>query len=125
VPQIDSPFFQYREFAPHGRTDLHPRARRAVRELVATWLHPMRVRFGRCTVHSGARTPGHNEKVGGAPGSKHLYSAGGQVAAADVSFAQGTPQQWAAYAESLDERCGLGVYPGHLHIDNRGTAARW
>lgn len=82
----------------------------------------MRLRFGRCTVHSGYRTRQHNSKVGGAPQSYHLWDLRDWLMiAADVSFARGAPLDWARHAISLGAG-GVISYPGHVHVDNRMVA---
>ena len=45
-------------------------------------------------------------------------------AAADVRCARGTPRQWYAFLDRLDPG-GLGLYVGHVHVDNRSGRARW
>jgi hypothetical protein len=120
-----SPHFQHSEFVRGAGANLTEQQKRSVDYLVSEWLHPLREQFGRCTVHSGKRTKLRNRLVGGAPRSKHVYNAQPSVAAADVSFERGTPREWAAAASRLNPLCGIGVYPGHLHIDSRRAVARW
>lgn len=74
---------------------------------------------------SGYRTPSHNKKVGGAPKSQHLTASG-----ADITAKNYTPKQLAAVIEKLIRlgkmtQGGIGIYPGFVHYDIRGTAARW
>lgn len=74
---------------------------------------------------SGYRTPEHNEKVGGAPKSQHLTAS-----AADISSPGMSPKDLAAVIEELiiEDRVkqgGIGIYPGFVHYDIRGTRARW
>lgn len=74
---------------------------------------------------SGYRTPAHNKKVGGAPASQHLTASG-----ADINAKNYSPKQLAAVIEKLIaegkmKQGGLGVYPGFVHYDIRGTKARW
>lgn len=76
-------------------------------------------------VNSGYRTPVYNKKVGGKPASKHLKAQAGDITA--KSF---TPKQLAARIEKLIKagkmkQGGLGIYPGFVHYDVRGTKARW
>lgn len=98
----------------------------AIRELCEHYLDPLRRRFGRCTVYSGYRTRATNVEVGGVPQSRHRYDRYPHSVAADVGFATGTPKQWHAAAEKLlQSRHGLGLYPGHIHIDVRSEYARW
>lgn len=73
------------------------------------------------TINSGFRCVKHNKVVGGAPHSQHLYGM-----AADIA----TPKGWKAeelykLAESLGPFDGIGLYDWGVHVDLRGTAARW
>ena len=74
---------------------------------------------------SGYRTPTHNKKVGGAPLSQHLTASG-----ADINVKSLSPSKLAKVIEQLItdgkmKQGGLGVYPGFVHYDIRGTKARW
>lgn len=74
---------------------------------------------------SGYRTPSHNKKVGGAKESQHL-----EAKAADISTKSKTPKQLAKVIEKLIaegkmKQGGIGIYPGFVHYDIRGTKARW
>ncbi|MGJ1328480.1 YcbK family protein [Sphingobacterium multivorum] len=74
---------------------------------------------------SGYRTPSHNKAVGGAPESKHMTAEAG-----DINAKGYTPNQLAAVIEKLIkegkmDQGGLGIYPGFVHYDIRGTKARW
>jgi len=94
------------------------------RKLCADYLEPLRAEFGVVTIVSGFRTLGHNGEVGGAPASYHLRFAGRRGAAADVVCRRGTPADWGRLLDRLGIP-GLGVYPGHVHADNRRGRARW
>lgn len=74
---------------------------------------------------SGYRTPSHNKKVGGAKHSQHLTAS-----AADISVRSLTSKKLAAVIEKLIKagkmkQGGIGIYPGFVHYDIRGTHARW
>lgn len=74
---------------------------------------------------SGYRTPTHNKKVGGAKLSQHLTASG-----ADINARNYSPKQLAQVIENLIDQGimkqgGIGVYPGFVHYDIRGTKARW
>jgi len=76
-------------------------------------------------VNSGYRTPPYNAKVGGKKKSKHLLAQAG-----DITVKSKTPKQLAAVIEKLIaqgkmQQGGLGIYPGFIHYDVRGTRARW
>lgn len=84
----------------------------------------MRARYGVCTITSGYRTAARNKAVGGAPKSHHLYEMWPLSPAADVRFAKGTPEQWAATAINMRVG-GVGLYAGHVHVDQRRGLVRW
>lgn len=76
-------------------------------------------------VNSGYRTPIYNAKVGGKKKSQHLLAK-----AADITVKSKTPKQLGAVIEKLItqgkmKQGGLGIYPGFVHYDVRGTRARW
>lgn len=76
-------------------------------------------------LNSGYRTPAYNKKIGGAPKSQHI-----QAKAADITVKSKTPKQLAAIIEKLIsqgemKQGGIGIYPGWVHYDIRGTKARW
>lgn len=97
-----------------------------MRELVADYLQPLRNKFGKVVVHSGYRTRAHNQAVGGALHSFHIYIEHPGVAAADVSCERGTPAEWCRFLERRDPPPGgLGRYPTSIHVDTRSGRARW
>lgn len=76
-------------------------------------------------VNSGYRTPAYNAKVGGKKNSYHMKAMAG-----DLTTKSKTPKQLAAIIEKLIAekkmmQGGLGIYPGFVHYDVRGTKARW
>lgn len=76
-------------------------------------------------VNSGYRTPAYNKKIGGVPDSQHL-----QGKAADIVVKSKTPKELAAVIEQLIasgtmKQGGIGIYPGFVHYDIRGSKARW
>jgi len=92
----------------------------ALRWLVAGVLQPMRDQFGRCTVYSGYRNAQHNRHVGGVANSCHRYDVRPQSPAADVAFARGGVEEWAAEARRrLHNIGGVGKYPAQrfVHVD--------
>jgi hypothetical protein len=107
------------------RTPVPAAAVPALRRLVREVLEPMRTKFGVCTVWSGFRTDAKNAQVGGAANSQHLYHRTPKDVAADVTFAQGTPGEWADEADRLLPRGGVGRYPTFVHVDNRPSRDRW
>ena len=78
---------------------------------------------------SGFRTAAHNASIPGAsPHSQHLYGRAADFRVEGISVAEA-----AAYAETLlPGKGGIGRYPprkgracGWVHLDTRGTKARW
>lgn len=119
-----SPHFMLSEFAMRDGTLPPLGCVTALRRLCVEVLEPMRIVFGPCRVTSGYRTPEHNRRVGGAKGSRHVYAEHHHDPAADVRFSKGTPEQWAARAISMRVG-GVGLYRGHVHVDQRRVLARW
>lgn len=84
-------------------------------------LQALRTHFGKpVEVNSGCRCPEHNRRVGGSPGSQHLFGR-----AADVIVAGVHADVVADYLEARWPNCGIGRYIGRTHVDTRGTPARW
>jgi hypothetical protein len=100
----------------------------ALRRLVTQVLQPMRDRFGVCRVFSGYRNSQHNGHVGGVENSHHRYDVRPNAPAADVAFASGTVNEWAAEARRLlgGSIGGVDRYPsqGFIHVD-LGAARKW
>lgn len=128
-----SKHFVVEEFDCRDGTRVKSREYKGLQYLCRQFLEPMRAKFGACSVHSGYRTVPYNRAVGGEPNSFHIYPVhDGDDQAADVSFARGTPTQWAAFANSIRRkkrggRGGIGVYPtqGFVHLDIRDYPANW
>lgn len=95
-------------------------------ELLAANLQVLRDYLGEAVhIHSAYRTPIYNAKIGGAKKSRHLLAQ-----AADITVKSKTPKQLAKIIEKLIaekkmKQGGLGIYPGFVHYDIRGKAARW
>jgi uncharacterized protein YcbK (DUF882 family) len=70
-------------------------------------------------VHSGYRTPEHNNEVGGSPKSQHL-----EGKAADISVKGWTSKKLAELAEVIGFN-GIGIYDTFVHVDVRDKKARW
>lgn len=120
-----SPHFTLQEFRDwHEGRMPPPHIVAELSHLCRAVLEPLRAKYGTCTVQSGYRTLHTNVGVGGAPHSYHLYDEVKRPAA-DVTFATGSPREWARAADHLLPAGGLGVYSGHIHVDLRGYRARW
>lgn len=89
-------------------------------------LEPMRTRYGPAIVLSAYRPADYNARIGGAKYSQHIYELTPASVAADMTFATGNPQAWAAYADTLGAG-GVGRYDRSMfvHVDNRPEPARW
>lgn len=76
-------------------------------------------------INSGYRTPSHNKRVGGVPGSQHLVAK-----AADIHIPGLSPSQVYCTIEALIAagkmvQGGLGIYRTFVHYDIRGKRSRW
>lgn len=85
---------------------------------------PAKVDIG-ISIISGYRTPTWNEKVGGKDHSFHLKAMAG-----DLTCKWESPKQLSARIKRLIKekkikQGGVGLYPGFVHYDVRGNAARW
>ncbi len=73
------------------------------------------------TITSGYRTPETNKAVGGAPESTHMLGR-----ALDIIIPPGQMDAAVRAAERFfGDSGGIGIYPRHLHIDDRPEKARW
>jgi uncharacterized protein YcbK (DUF882 family) len=128
-----STHFVIEEFDCKDGTQVKSREYKGLEYLCRQFLEPMRAKFGACTVHSGYRTRRWNNRVGGEPNSFHIYPIhDGNDQAADVSFVNGNPNQWGAFANNIRKikrrgRGGIGIYPaqGFVHVDIRDFKADW
>ncbi len=118
--------FNLIEFACHDGTPVPKKYYDNVKELAEN-LQVLRDFVNEPVVISGSgyRTEAHNKKVKGAKQSRHLVAK-----AADISVKSKTPKQLARVIEKLIaegkmKQGGIGVYPGFVHYDIRGTKARW
>lgn len=117
--------FTLDEFNCHDGTAVPPSLRQNLKVL-ANSLQALRDHLKEpIHVNSGYRTTTYNQSIGGAPNSQHL-----QAKAADITVKSKRPRQLAAIIESLIakgemKQGGLGIYPGFVHYDVRGTKARW
>lgn len=121
-----SPNFSLSEFHCKDGTHVPGHTIPGLVRLVEDVLQPMRNQFQRATINSGFRSAAWNDKVRGAPRSFHRYELRPGNAAADVTFANGSPREWADAADRLlGNRGGVATYRGKnfVHVDNR--AQRW
>lgn len=81
--------------------------------------------FGKAIITSGCRSVEYNEKVGGAENSYHITAILTSGKAVDVTFQNGEPVDWYSFYDSNFIYIGLGMYNYHIHIDVRGSKARW
>jgi zinc D-Ala-D-Ala carboxypeptidase len=73
-------------------------------------------------ITSGYRCFAHNQRVGGAKGSQHVFGV-----AADIVSKRLTPKELAALANQVPAfiNGGIGVYSSWIHVDVREGRARW
>ena len=87
---------------------------------LAVLLQNIREHFGKpVIINSAYRTEEHNENVGGAVNSYHLYGK-----AADIQIKGVSPVEIAQYAESLGVK-GIGLYGTFVHVDTRTSKYYW
>lgn len=113
---MNTKHFKVKEFACRCCGEVKPCS-----ELIAV-CELVRLRFGQpVTISSGYRCPSHNEKVGGAPKSKHM-----EGIAADIKVRNTKPETVYEFLhETFPTSYGVGLYKSWVHIDVRPTAARW
>jgi hypothetical protein len=139
-----SPHFVLEEFRCRDGTDVPRAAVPALEVWCELWGEPLRAGFGPVRILSGFRTRRHNERVGGARNSFHVYDARDvrqarprwmAGVAADVACARGDASRWQQWAHShrrethgLGDRArgGVGVYPEDrfVHLDT-GPMRDW
>ena len=73
------------------------------------------------TINSACRCPEHNEKIGGAYGSKHK-----QGIAADIVVSGASPAMVYKFVDShMPLKGGVGSYDTFTHVDVRAVKSRW
>lgn len=122
-----SPHFRVKEFSCHDGTDkvkVSPETIRLLECIRKHYGYPV-------VIISGYRTPSWNRRVGGVANSRHVVGDaadlvvripnGGTVSPLEVYRAIDTGK-----VAGIDpKKIGLGKYRTFLHIDSRGTKARW
>ena len=76
-------------------------------------------------VTSGFRSEGHNRKVGGTSRSQHLLGLGFDIKADGLTSDRLAYIIKALMKVELIPQGGVGIYDRHVHVDFRGTPARW
>ena len=116
-----SPHFRWSEvYCPCGQCVMPVAAKVKAVELSKS-LEVLRSLYGPVTVTSWYRCPGRNAKIGGASRSRHLSGD-----AADIKC-PGCPDL-PGWADGYFHTGGVGTYrryPNMIHVDIRGTRARW
>jgi hypothetical protein len=126
-----SAHFRYQEFACHDGTPIPIRAVPGIQAHTRRYLEPLRAKFGPCHVLSGYRHERYNISIGGAKDSQHDWDKHPQGTATDLTFARGTPSDWAREAMRIRNATGgtggVGLYThqGFLHLDSRPKRADW
>jgi hypothetical protein len=85
---------------------------------VAMILDEARDNFGVIRVTSGYRTRAHNDRVGGAEKSQHLFFTAADVQPAEVSVRE--LNEW--FNREHGTRLSIGTYSTFVHIDTRTAA---
>lgn len=107
--------FRAKEFACTDGTDvllIHPALPPLLEDIRSHFLSPVHIT-------SGFRTHAHNDAVGGAENSRHLWGM-----AADITVDDVPPDTVADFAEALGVG-GLGRYDTFTHVDVWGQNRRW
>ena len=115
-----SQHFRLREFHCHC---VYPECEYTyLSETLVEGLQQLRLAVGPIVINSGYRCPHHNSDVNGKPHSTHTIGI-----AADIRHKILTTDEVAKAAKSIEvfKNGGIGLYPGWIHLDVRGTAARW
>lgn len=133
-----SPNFRYREFFCRDGMPFPIRAADHLVWYAANVLEPMRRKYGPAFISGPYRHYWYNRNVvGGATASYHVWdrycdgTVAGSALACDLSFATGSPAEWAKEAQTilgkLGRGAGIGTYPRprFTHVDSRHSAARW
>ena len=113
-----SPHFKEAEFACRhcGKLDKYPPQK------LLDFLEDIRTHFGApININSGYRCPVHNKDVGGATQSRHMVGD-----AADFHSKGASPAELFRYSDKLvGDAGGVSEYDTFVHIDVRGSKARW
>lgn len=81
---------------------------------------------GKVIITSGYRCKAHNEKVGGAPKSKHCEGIAADISVTDEHGVIVAPRSVASYLDDIyPEKYGIGKYKNWVHIDVRKERVRW
>lgn len=115
-----TPNFKREEFACKGQSCCGGSAPVSINLVLA--LQALRDRIDQpLTITSGFRCIKHNAAVDGAKTSQHLYGT-----AADIAVPKGlSPLELYRLADESGLFDGLGLYDWGVHVDVRGTKARW
>lgn len=88
-------------------------------------LQALRDLVGPLVINCAARCPLHNARVGGAPRSQHRSTLTIQSTAFDIAIKQHDKARLIAAAERVGFG-GIGInYKTFVHVDDRGSRARW
>tara|TARA_R110000751_G_scaffold4346_3_gene21227 strand:+ start:24685 stop:25062 length:378 start_codon:yes stop_codon:yes gene_type:complete len=117
--------FTLEEWKCHDGTHVPFNLVDSVKECAENLQH-LRNKLGRAIiVVSGYRNPSYNEKIGGSKNSYHMRGM-----ATDIKVSRMDPKDVHAAVEELIKdgimrQGGLGLYKNFVHVDIRGTKARW
>jgi len=83
-------------------------------------LQDVRDKFGPIKITSGVRCEEYNRKVGGVKTSQHLKGRAADIVPLDCDL----PAVWNFINANFPDT-GLGLYSDFIHVDSRGSKARW
>lgn len=113
-------YFDEKEFASKdGKPSPYPHV---VQDELIELLNYLRTRWGRpIVVNSAYRSPEHNKAVGGVSNSFHVKGL-----AADIRPLKGESMtMFRELCDACNPFGGVGFYDTFVHVDCRGTRARW
>lgn len=117
-----------RRFAPRPKAKRHARALERLRAMINVERKKHGLSETGIRINSWARSWRHNQEVGGAVNSQHLYFVATDITREEV--VRLTPWDQGKTFDRLADKCfgtgGFGQYPaGARHVDSRGWRARW
>jgi len=117
--------FRWEEFACRDGTPV-PEEYQSRVETLAVQLEILRAHFNApIRIISAYRSPDYNEAIGSKPSSQHVRGRAVDIAVSGVSSEMVYAKACSLQDEGNFIMGGCGLYPSFVHIDTRGTKARW
>lgn len=113
-------YFTYEEF---DSPDIPGSGKQEINQELVKVLDKVREDYGKpMRVNSAYRSNEHNAKVGGVKNSQHRL---GNAADIHISNQGDGDRLEKLFIQHAGEECGIGRYNTFIHLDVRGTKARW